>query len=188
MHFKLFSLVLLSIILTACNGNSVKSKPEQKKPEPAQIEKTLQKNDLLAGIPFKKLPLVDSTSFDDFEGKTVLSKEIASKLKLKSEDPEHQNFYSRYRVALSDDIDAVVVTLAGEFEMQTFLISYTKEDYKVIDKVVIAYDEIAESAFSSIGKVSKNEIAVTNFNYMTDEPVIEIHKYSIGASGKFRKL
>lgn len=72
--------------------------------------------------------------------------------------------------------------------MQTFLISYAKEDYKMIDKVVIAYDEIAESAFSSIGKVSRNEIAVTNYNYMADEPVIETQKYRIESSGKFMKL
>lgn len=186
MSFKLLLFSFLSILLFSCGGSS-EPKNEDTSLKDLPIKEQLKKADLLAGVPFKKLPVTDSTSFDDFEGKTPLSQEIVSKLKLKSEDPEHQNFYSRYRVALSDQIDAVVVTLAGEFEMQTFLISYTKEDYKVIDKVVIAYDEIAESAFSSIGKVSKNEIAVTNYNYMTDEPVIETLKYRISSSGKFVK-
>lgn len=186
MSFKFLSLVLLSSLLFSCGPSEPKTEDASLKNMP--IKEQLKKVDLMAGVPFKKLPFTDSTSFDNFEGKTPLSKEIVSQLKLKSEDPEHQNFYSRYRVALSDKIDAVVVTLTGEFEMQTFLISYAKEDYKMIDKVVIAYDEIAESAFSSIGKVSRNEIAVTNYNYMADEPVIETQKYRIESSGKFMKL
>ncbi|WP_343636120.1 hypothetical protein [Fluviicola sp.] len=186
MHFKILSIAVLSCFLFSCGGNENKETGNDSLKN-LPIEKQLEKADLLKGVPFKKLPVVDSTSFDDFEGKTVLSKEIATKLKLKSDDPEHQHFYSRYRVALSDKIDAVVVTLAGEFEMQTFLISYTKEDYKVIDKVVIAYDEIAESAFSSIGKVSKIGIVVTNYNYMDEEPVIETLNYEIEPSGKFVK-
>lgn len=186
MYFKILFITLLSAVLLSCNGNE-KTKNESDSLKNMPIKEQLEKADLLAGVPFRKLPVVDSTSFDDFEGKTVLSKEIAAKLKLKIDDPEHQHFYSRYRVTLSDKIDAVVVTLAGEFEMQTFLISYTKEDYRVIDKVVIAYDEIAESAFSSIGKVSKTGIVVTNYNYMDEEPVIETLKYQIEPSGRFVK-
>jgi hypothetical protein len=52
---------------------------------------------------------------------------------------------------------------------------------------MISYDEIAESAFRSVGKISANEVVVTNYNYMDEEPIIEVKKYSIEKSGKFKQ-
>lgn len=181
MHFKFIPITLLCISLAACSGNtdpSAKTVPD--------IEETLKKADLLAAVPFRKMPLTDSTNFDNFDEQDALSKELVTKLHVKDIEPDYETFHSRYRLAFSDGIDAVAITMATEMEMKTYLITYHKEDYQVIDKVMISYDEIAESAFRSTGKISANEVVVTNSNYMGEEPVIEIKKYSIEKSGKFK--
>lgn len=184
MSFKFFSIALFTLCLAACSGNNDESTRRSellKDPEGVKPEKP----DLLAAVPFKTLPVSDSTSFDNFNGEDKLSKKLVSELQLKSIDPNYENFHSRYRIAHTTAVDMMVVTLAAENEMKTFLISYSKEDYKLIDKVIITYDEIAESAFSSTGKITKNEVIVTNYNYMDEEPVIDVKKYRIEQSGKF---
>jgi hypothetical protein len=188
MYFKLLPIAFLSISILSCTSNE--SDAETKAAERAALLKDPEstqktKPDLLASVPFKKFPVVDSTNFDNFHGENQLSKKLVSKLQLKSIDSNYKNFYSRYRIALSTDIDLLVVTLVAENEMKTFLISYTKEDYQLIDKVMISYDEIAESAFQSVGKITSREIVVTNYNYMGEEPTMEVKKYHIEKSGKF---
>ncbi|WP_341904758.1 hypothetical protein [Fluviicola taffensis] len=189
MHIKLVSIALLSISILSCTPNE--STEEAKAAERAELLKDPEgvkqtKPDLLATVPFKKVPVVDSTNFDNFNGEDKLSKKLVSKLQLKSIDPNYQNFHSRYRIALSTDIDLLVVTLAAENELKTFLISYRKDDYELIDKVMISYDEIAESAFRSVGKITNDGIVVTNYNYMGEEPVVDVKKYRIDkTTGKF---
>lgn len=184
---KLLSLAILSSCLFSCSNESDPNAETARRAEllkdPEGVKPT--KPDLLATVPFKKLPVTDSTSFDNFNGEDKLSDKLVSKLHLKSLDPNFKNFHSRYRIALSTTVDMMVVTASAEHEMKTFLISYSKEDYQLIDKLQIAYDEIAESAFSAIGKISKEEVVVTNYNYMGEEPVIEVKKYRIEPSGKF---
>ncbi|WP_148235441.1 hypothetical protein [Fluviicola taffensis] len=188
MHFKLLSITLSLICLISCSGNESTTDSEAKEraellKDPESTQKT--KPDLLATIPFIKLPVVDSTNFDNCNGENKLSEKIISKLKLRSIDSNYENFHARYRIALSTPVDMIVITLAAEYEMKTYLISYTKEDYQVIDKVMISYDEIAESAFYSVGKITANEVVVTNYNYMGEEPVIDVKKYRIEKTGKF---
>ena len=184
---KLLSLALLVGCIYSCNsepsaGAEAKERAELLK-DPEGVKPS--KPDLLATVPFKRLPVTDSTSFDNFNGEDKLSAKLVSKLKLKNLDPNFKNFHSRYRIAHTNEVDMMVVTASAEHEMKTFLISYSKEGYQLIDQLQIAYDEIAESAFSAIGKVSKEEVVVTNYNYMGDEPVIDVKKYRIGQSGKF---
>ncbi|MGV3612494.1 MAG: hypothetical protein ACO1N0_16165 [Fluviicola sp.] len=184
---KLLSLAVLSGFLFSCNNESNEETAAKERAEllkdPEGVKPATP--DLLATVPFKKLPVTDSTSFDNFNREDKLSDKLVSKLQLKSLDPNFKSFHSRYRIALSNDVDMMVVTATAEHEMKTFLISYSKRDYKLIDKIQIAYDEIAESAFSAIGKISKEEVVVKNYNYMGDEPVIEVKKYKIEQSGKF---
>ena len=168
MHFKFALIPFICISLAACTEKSSKTET----PEPT-IRETLKKNDLLSFVPFKALPLTDSTSFDDFEGKDPFSQDLVKKLHLKEIEEGNKQFFARYRVALSEGIDAVVVTSMAEFEMKTFLVTYNKEDYTVIDNLEIAYDEIAESAFSARGTISKTQAVITHYNYMDEEPVIE---------------
>lgn len=187
---KLLSLAILSGCFFSCSNESNKDAEAKQRAELLKDPEGVKpsKPDLLATVPFKKLPVTDSTSFDNFNGEDKLSPKLVSKLQLKSIDPNFKSFHSRYRIALSNDVDMMVVTLSAENEMKTFLISYSKKDYQLIDKVQIAYDEIAESAFSAIGKISNKEVVVKNYNYMGDEPVIEVKKYKIEQSGKFTPI
>jgi hypothetical protein len=187
MYFKLLS-IALAISILSCTPNESNTETEASEraellKDPESTRKT--KPDLFATVPFKKLPVVDSTNFDNFNGENRLSEKLVYKLQLKSIDSNYKNFHSRYRLALSTDIDLVVITFAAENEMKTFLISYTKEDYQLIDKVMISYDEIAESAFQSVGKITANEVVVTNYNYMDNEPKTDVKRYRIDKTGKF---
>lgn len=185
MYGKLLLAALLTGFLFSCNSGSDSAQRAEllKDPEGAQP----QKPDLLATVPFKRVPVIDSTNFDNFNGKDPLSKKLVSRLTLKILDENAPDFYARYRISFTTAVDLMAVTAVTENEMKTFLIAYSKEDYQLIDRVIIAYDEIAESALSSVGKVTKNEITVTNYNYMGEEPVIETLKYRIEHSGKFSK-
>lgn len=188
MYIKLLSIAFLTISIFSCTPNEPDA--ETKAAERAELLKDPEstrktKPDLLATVPFKKLPVVDSTNFDNFKGENRLSAKLVSKLQLKSIDPNYKNFHSRYRLALTTDIDLIVITLEAENEMKTYLISYAKEDYQPIDKVMISYDEIAESALRSVGKISANEVVVTNYNYMGEEPIVDVKKYRIDKAGKF---
>jgi len=188
MYIKLLSIAFLTITIFSCTPNEPDA--ETKASERAELLKDPEstrkaKPDLLATVPFKKLPVVDSTNFDNFKGENRLSAKLVSKLQLKSIDANYQNFHSRYRLALTTDIDLIVITLVAENEMKTYLISYTKDDYQPIDKVMISYDEIAESAFQSVGKITANEVVVTNYNYMGEEPIVDVKKYRIDKAGKF---
>lgn len=184
MHIKLLSITILLVGLISCTENkSAAEKQAEALQDPKSVRKT--KPDLLATVPFINVPVVDSTNFDNFNGENKLSNKVVSKLKLKNIDSNYDNFHARYRIALSTPVDMIAITFAAENEMKTFLITYQKEDYKIIDKVIISYDEIAEGAFQSVGKITKNEVIVTNYNYMDEEPKIETKRYQINKSGNF---
>ena len=188
MYFKLLSLITLSIILVSCNSNESSSDTKSERraellKDPEGAKKTTP--DLLAAVPFKKLPVTDTTNFDNFDGENKLSKELISKLHLKSLAADYETLHTRYRLALSMDIDLVVVTVTSETEMKTYLVSHTKDDYTVIDKVLISYDEIAESMSRTEGKLTADEVVVTNYSDWGEAPQVTVKKYRIESSGKF---
>ncbi len=183
---KLLSLAILSISLLSCNNESTAPESTERAEllkDPEGAKKT--KPDLFATVPFKKLPVVDTTNFDNFDGQDKLSKELISKLHLKSLGADYETLHTRYRLALSMDIDLVVITVMAESEMKTYLVSYTKENYQVIDKILISYDEIAESMSRTEGQITANEVVVTGYSYWGEKPEITIKKYRVDKSGKF---
>lgn len=185
MHSKFILFLLLCSAITACSGNKAENQSTDPTPD---IEETLKKADLLAFVPFRKMPLRDSTNFDNFDEKEALSKDLVAKLHLKDIEADYEHYYSRYRLAFADGIDAVVITAMVETEMKTYLITYNKEDYQVIDKLLIAYDEIAESALRTESKISAKGIEVIETNYWGDEPEATVKKYRLENSGKFTQL
>ena len=79
----------------------------------------------------------------------------------------------------------VVITMAIENEMKTYLISYRKNDHQLIDKLMIAYDEIAESMSRTESKILSDEVVVTSYNFWGEEPEITVKNYRIEKTGKF---
>ncbi|MDF3029054.1 MAG: hypothetical protein K0S23_3361 [Fluviicola sp.] len=188
MHFKLLPILFIAISIFSCTPNE--SDAETKAAERAELLKDPEgvkqtKPDLFASVPFKQLPVVDTTNFDNFNGEHKLSKDLISKLHLKSLGADYETLHTRYRLALSTDIDLVVITVTSETEMKTYLVSHTKQDYKVIDKVLISYDEIAESMSRSEGRIGADEVVVTSYSDWGEEPSVELKKYRIEKSGKF---
>lgn len=173
MHLKLLSILFISIGLFSCEDKSADKSSDTQKP------------DLLADVPFRKAPVVDSTNFDNFNGENPLSEELISKLQLRKIEADYETFCPRYRIALSTPIDMLVITMTIEHEMKTYLITYRKNDHQLIDKLMIAYDEIAESMSRTEGKILSDEVMVTSYNYWGEEPEITIKNYRIGKTGKF---
>jgi hypothetical protein len=191
MHFKLLSILFIAISLLSCSEEQVKSekKPAQKCVLPMSSGKDpLKKTDLLATVPFRKAPLVDTTNFDNFRKENRLSEELVAKLQLRSIEPGYETFYSGYRLALSTAVDLLVITMTIEHEMKTFLISYRKKDYKLIDKLMISYDEIAESLSRTESRIGANEVVVKSYSYWGEEPSVQIKKYRIEKTGEFRLI
>lgn len=180
MSLKYPSIALVLIYLTACNGNRTQSNT----PDNQSIHKPLKQVDLLNHIPFRKAPFADTTNFDNFNNENRLSNTLVSKLHLKSIEPNYEAFYARYRLAVSTNVDAVVVTMSNENELKTYLITFHKVEYEIIDKVIIAYDEIAESMTRTEAKIYSDELVITNYSYWEEEPSIEINRYRIEKSGK----
>ena len=173
MYLKLLSILVISVGLFSCGEKSSNKSIDAQKP------------DLLADVPFRKAPVVDTTNFDNFNGENPLSEELISKLQLRKIEADYETFYPRYRLALSTPVDMVVITMAIENEMKTYLISYRKNDHQLIDKLMIAYDEIAESMLRTESKILSDEVVVTSYNYWGEEPEITVKNYRIEKTGKF---
>lgn len=143
---------------------------------------------LLVGIVERNLPIIDSTSFDNFGKSGIPDKGFLKQIKFDPRRKDATNFRLNYKIPLSENFTAVVVTyLCGEHELFTTLITINKEN-KIIDKLVIAYDEIAESAFRKTSKIEKDKIVVKSSNWMSEPPVFESETYRIDNSGKFKKM
>jgi hypothetical protein len=188
MHFKLLSIAILAICIFSCTPNE--SSEEAKAAERAELLKDPEstqktKPDLYATVPFRKIPVTDTSNFDNFNGENPLSKKLISKLHLKSLGEDYETLHARYRLAFSTDIDLAVITVLAESEMKTYLISYRKKEYQLLDKVQISYDEIAESMTRMEGKITANEVVTTHYNYWNEKPEIEVKRYRIEKSGKF---
>jgi hypothetical protein len=116
MYLKLLSILFISIGLFSCGEKSSDKSIDTQKP------------DLLADVPFRKAPVLDTTNFDNFNRENPLSEELISKLQLRKIEADYEMFHPRYRLALSTPVDMVVITMAIENEMKTYLISYRKSD------------------------------------------------------------
>lgn len=191
--------ILITIFFfTACKSQSEKeikkisrttidtAKERSHKEKEKEISNT--ETNLLAGLVERNLPIIDSTSFDNFGKSGIPDKGFLKQIKFDPRRKDATNFRLNYKIPFSENFTAVVVTFqCGEHELFTTLITINKEN-KIIDKLVIAYDEIAESAFRKTSKIEKDKIVVKSSNWMSEPPVIESETYRIDNSGKFKKM
>lgn len=192
---KIIITFFLMILMTSCgklkknNVSSDRKIIEDKQNQDANSLKT-KSNEIktlsyIEHLSEKKLPLKDSTNFDSFRRNQILSKKEIRELKLDTKFKNITNFQLRYKVNLSDHFKSVVLTYErGEMELLTYLINYD-ENFKIIDVLNIAYDEIAESVISTRSTINKNKITVENINWANEKPEIETSIYIIKSNGKF---
>ncbi|MGJ1283668.1 hypothetical protein ACR79P_06595 [Sphingobacterium spiritivorum] len=184
------------VLLYSCN-----SKPENKKDlsagdsiSSAVSADTISKpvsdtKDLTwTGIPVKQLPVTDSTNFDNYKPATKQNPELIEKINLKKAIEDATDFNINYSIPFSEKFETVVVTYhKGEMELCTSMLTVDK-NYKIIDILPVAYDEVAESAFRKISTIEKGKITVEDWNYMQEEPTKETHIYTLQENGKFKEV
>ena len=147
-------------------------------------------------LPIKKLPIIDSTSFDSFIDEDDIKKINAIALKL----PEvYDNWFEKrydyqlisgYRVPFSKDFYSAVLTVKrDEHEMESTLVNYDLEG-NVIDSEIISFDEIAESWVSIVSKIENNSIAQKRKFVVNEDdgPVTENRTIKILANGTLKEL
>lgn len=144
--------------------------------------------DRLATLPVKHFPIIDSTNFENFEKSGIPDEGFLKQIKFEPEHIETNNFRLNYKIPFSENFTSVVVTYqSGEHELFTSLITVNKKR-EIIDRLGIAYDEVAESAFRKTSKIEKDNIVVTAENWMSEEPIFETKTYILQTSGKFKKF
>ncbi|OJX32713.1 MAG: hypothetical protein BGO86_10445 [Chryseobacterium sp. 36-9] len=182
-----------TFLFSACNGKTEKKATENvaKDSIPAKADKeiSITKTDLLANLPERNFPITDSTRFDDFEKFGMRDNGFLKRIKFDPRRKDATNFRINYKIPFSQNFTSVVVTYqGGENELFTTLLTVDKND-KIIDKLEIAYDEIAESAFGKTSKIEKDKIVVTSSNWMIEEkPIFKDETYVLDKTGKFEKL
>lgn len=147
-------------------------------------------------LPLKKLPVVDSTSFDSFieveDYKSISAEAFQLPYIYKNWYNEAYNFkaISGYRLEFSKDFYTAVLTVKkGDNEMETTLINYNLEG-NIIDYKLIAYDEIAESISRCISIIESDSIT-QKYKYVASEfnmTVTDTTVFNIDSNGKFNKL
>jgi hypothetical protein len=184
--FRLFSLIM-ALFLLGCNKQSTKEINTSQN-EDSQTYNFDESVEIFNKIPLKQFPIIDSTNFNnfDFEIKSednILLKKIANQLNVHFAE----NYKFSYRLLFSDEFYSVVINYeVGEHELFTALLNLNSS-FEIIDRVDIAYDEIAESYFQTKSKIEKHKIEIEQTSWMDEEQIIEISNYAISPEGKFIK-
>jgi len=130
----------------------------------------------------------ENTSFDNVNRNIKLSKSDISLFGIIS--PEETDFdavYAQYVLNLSDNFTTIIFSYEREMELNTILVNYNlKGEY--IDEVLVAFDEVAESAFSTTSIIKKDKIIVVDGNYYDNPPVYTTNTYSIEKSGEITEI
>lgn len=160
--------------------DSINTKPSERPPT--------TESDLLVTLPIRHFPIIDSTNFENFEKTGIPDKGYLKRINFNTEHIETKNFRLNYKIPFSENFTSVVVTYqSGDHELFTYLITVNKEN-KVIDRLEVAYDETAESAFMKTSTIEKDKIVLTKINWMSEEPIYETQTYIWQADGKFKMV
>ncbi|MCW8313754.1 carboxypeptidase-like regulatory domain-containing protein [Sphingobacterium thalpophilum] len=152
------------------------------------IKEASAEADLLATIPTRYFPSIDSTRFENFDTSGIRDNGFVKRIHFMPKCEDASNFRLNYKLPFSNNFLAIVVTYrCGEHELFTTLVTINKAN-KIIDTLDIAYDEVAESAFSKTSKIERDKIVITSSNWMSEEPIFETETYIIQNDGKFREV
>ena len=150
----------------------------------------LQENQysFLNKVPFKDLPVSDSTSFNNYEYKNTLSTHEKKLLKLDeiyvSNSSDFITASANYKLRLSSKFNTIIITYSpSEVILITVLVNYDK-DFNLIDFKMIALDEIFDNWSRVISEVKDNKLYVTSIDYSTGDPIQKLKIYSVDPNGK----
>ena len=191
---KTVTLLILAFVIQSCENKKENKTRENTKivfkdniSTKVKTENSKFNKNLFKDIPTRTFPIIDSTNFDNFEKNGRIDNEVLKILKLETQKKDVKNLRINYKIPFSENFTTITYTYqSGDHELFTSLITINNEN-KVIDKLEIAYDEIAESAFQKTSKIEKGKIIITEWNWMSGEPITEIETYFLRSNGQFKK-
>jgi len=144
-------------------------------------------------LPLRKLPIDETTNFNNVANDRFLTEEEIVVLKLDriyTDYSQYKDAYSiraAYKLELSKRNYSIVINaFKGEHELETVLINYNNlED--IIDYKTIAYDENAESISKKTATIEKNFVTIIDKTDL-EETVIKISKFHINTLGEFNSV
>lgn len=213
---RVISLLITLTLISCWNGKVEKTekKTDSDHNQPGKIvlenEYSLEK--IINKIKERKIPLIDSTNFDNFKSTDFYNVEQLKILQIKKIYPEIDNeieyestnkdgkppytYYSTkndfkvassYKLNISDKFKTIVLaTFKGEHEIESSIINYDLEG-SLIDFKVISYDEIAEGAFRIETKIEQNKLTISNIVWF-DEKFEEKEEFKIDQNGKIKPV
>lgn len=192
---KSYWLIFIILFFASCkqettikSSGTVKQTESEKTPPIPQTFEEVEKVDLGDCIE-KKLPLIDSTSFDNHQSGKILSAHEQEVLGLEKvfagkKVNEIGKVSIDYSISLSQNFKTLVVSyFYGENELFTCLINYD-HNFHVIDWTNIAYDEIAEGFSRIQSEITQSGIVTSRINYFNEPPEIKKSVYKIDSTGK----
>lgn len=186
--------IAVLLLLMSCNQQNEKTNTNRPEQEEVVAEKQEDLKNTTTTIPeleelsLKEFPFVDSTNFDNDDNKGLKDADLLKRIRFDVEEVNLEQVRLRYKLNYSPNYYSVVLTYPlGEHELITTLFNINKRG-KILDFLDIAYDEIAESAFRKESLLKKNEVILTDWNYMSEEPTKTVTRYSITEQGKFEEV
>ncbi|GAA3520019.1 hypothetical protein GCM10022393_37820 [Aquimarina addita] len=150
-------------------------------------------NDIWSSFSFMKMPVADSTNFDNIKKTGALNANDIKKLQLATIYPELGKegsvfvFIPGYQLIISDTFKTFVVyAYRGDHELESTLITYDSKN-KLIDAKVIAYDEIAEGWFRK-KSIIKKRLITTIDSFYGDVKKIDTTLYHINELGEINEV
>lgn len=171
--------------------NQIQPKNDSVKEKPKAVEEIK-----FMKVDMESFPVSEDTSFDIYDKSyrenhpvtrvyTKLKNEEIHKLGLQDWLKNGTNISVNYELPYSDIFRTFVFTFQdGEMELKTFMVTFDK-NFKKIDELQIAYDEIAESWMRTKSEITKDKIEVIEHNESSGEAEITTTLYKINKKGKF---
>ncbi|PHR72855.1 MAG: hypothetical protein COA67_03905 [Lutibacter sp.] len=206
-YLTTFQYILIVLTLFSCTQKTKESKPIILSVADAvdaiqdlSSNLTISFNKILEELRAKAFPLIDSTSFNNFNNNNnnnnFYNKEEIKTLQLEkiysSFEEGDSNFKATasYKVNFSKNFNSIVITiLLGDNTMESVLINYDLNG-DMIDYEVISYDEIVDDWFKSKieSKMESNIITVNHINWSNDDKHEESTFFKIEENGKIEHL
>lgn len=192
---KVFFFLTISAILFSCKESSKESKDstttgnsENKEVNVVTENPESEEYSFLSDYPYKALPLIDSTNFNNVNSTKDLTAQQKDFLHLDTILGENysdilQSPQISYRINLSENFSTVVITYElGEHELFSTLINYDT-NFKPIAWKDIAYDEIAEGLIRKQSKIYKDSIVISQISYFDEVPDTTFTRFKLDKNG-----
>lgn len=166
----------------------------------AFLSLTRKKSEVWSKFPMKKMPLTETTNFDNIKKKAFLTAAEIKDLELIKQYPDLENgsykFAPAYQLDFGNFKSIVVHVFKGEHELETILIIYDENDKFVqyhgnaglrSNTLVLAYDEIAEGWSKTTAEIKDKQITIVDALY-TDTPKIDTLLYHVNKFGEIYKV